>query len=93
MLAFIDLVNCVKGSSLYDMFYGTASTLSQLAQLCQAPQQVLKSIIVASLCSAEQTGSCTVSGAASTATSVGVASGHIRKLGSRFCDHAWYTLF
>ena len=77
MLALIDLVNCVKGSSLCDMFYGTASTFSQLAQLCQGPQQVLKSIIAASLCSAEQTGSSTVSDAAGTATSVGVANGHI----------------
>ena len=49
------------------MYYGAASTLSQLAQLCQGLQQIVKSIIGASLSIAERIARCTISHAASTA--------------------------
>ena len=54
---------------MYDMDYGAASSLSQLAQLCQGLQQVSNSVIdtVTSLGNAEQTGGHTIGTAASTA--------------------------
>lgn len=69
MLTFADLVNCVKGytTSNYNMYYGAASSFSQLAQLCQKLQQVSNSVIDTSLGNAEQTGGYTIGTAASPA--------------------------